>query len=75
MADISDYTSLLAGESIGKPKFSLTVEETAKPFVDIINTLNTIPTLFDVDVAVGDQLDTIGLWVGIGRTVKIPIGG
>lgn len=75
MADISDYTSLLAGESIGKPKFSLTVQETSKPFVEIINTINTIPTLFDVDFAVGDQLDAIGLWVGVGRTVKIPIGG
>jgi hypothetical protein len=31
--------------------------------------------LFDLDLAVGQQLDIIGLWVGVTRNVSIPITG
>ena len=30
-------------------------------------------SLFDVDLAIGDQLDIIGQWVGITRNVNVPI--
>ena len=43
--------------------------------VRIQDLLASMIPLFDVDLAVGEQLDIIGEWVGISRNVSIPITG
>lgn len=32
--------------------------------------LSTFPTIFDVDVAIGNQLDIVGQWIGISRDIS-----
>ncbi|WP_354677166.1 DUF2612 domain-containing protein [Cupriavidus plantarum] len=73
MADISQYTDLITSEHNKRPKFMAVVEALAQPMVDLQNLLSSMPGRFDLDNAVGDQLDTIGIWVGISRNVPVPL--
>lgn len=51
------------------------IEAVAGVSVQIQNVIESMPALFDVDVAVGDQLDIVGQWVGVSRNVNIPVPG
>lgn len=75
MADSSQYTDLITSEHNNRPKFMAVVETLAQPMVDLQNLLSSMPGKFDLDSAVGDQLDTIGIWVGISRNVPVPLSG
>lgn len=71
MAEVSTYTSLITSEHRDKPKFMAMVEAFSKPFVDQINTLESLN--FDLDSAVDVMLDYLGEWIGFGRIVSIPL--
>lgn len=73
--DVSKYTGLITSEHSDKPKFNAMVSAVAQCFVDQQNALGSFIPAFDLDEAVGDQLDTIGLWVGISRRVNTPLAG
>lgn len=75
MADISDYTGLVTSEHAGRPKFIATLSALAQCFVDLQNLTLGIPDEFDLDSAIGVQLDAVGLWVGITRNVNAPLAG
>lgn len=68
MADVTDYTSLVTSEH-QKPNFLSTIAALVQPLVDQQNTLTDVPTMFDLDNAVGDQLDVVGAWAGISRYI------
>jgi len=70
---LDSYLGLITSEHNQKPKFVATVALSCQPMVDQANAALSMPALFDVDVAVGDQLDTIGEWVGISRTIAVPL--
>jgi hypothetical protein len=73
MAAATDYTALITSEHSSKPRFSAMVAAVAQCFVDQQNLVNSISNSFDLDQAIGAQLDIIGLWVGISRQVKTPL--
>jgi Protein of unknown function (DUF2612) len=73
MADITQYTDLITSEHDQRPKFMAVVEALAGTMVDQQNVLASMPGKFDLDNAEGDQLDTIGIWVGISRNVPVPL--
>ncbi|SAL25591.1 DUF2612 domain-containing protein [Caballeronia telluris] len=75
MAQVSDYTGLITSEHANKPKFTAMVGGVAQAFVDIQNQLDATPPAFDLDSAVGVQLDVVGLWVGVTRNVDTPLTG
>ncbi|VXB25545.1 putative bacteriophage protein [Burkholderia sp. 8Y] len=75
MADATDYTALVTSEHADKPKFIAMVAGVAQAFVDIQNQLAATPPAFDLDAAVGSQLDDVGLWVGVTRNVNTPLTG
>lgn len=75
MAQVSDYTGLIPAENATAPNFVAMVGSVAECFSDINNALRAIEKSFDLDVAVGTQLDSIGLWVGLSRNVATPIEG
>ncbi|ERJ35953.1 putative bacteriophage protein [Burkholderia sp. AU4i] len=75
MADLDDYTALITSEHRDKPKFMAMVEMLSAPLVDVMNVLGGMPALFDLDSAVGDQLDTLGEWIGLSRNVSAPLAG
>ncbi len=75
MADIDDYTGKITSEHSDKPKFMAMVEGVCQPFIDTNNVTSGLPANFDLDDAVDDQLDTVGLWVGISRNIATPLTG
>lgn len=75
MAQASDYTSLLPSTNASKPKFSAMVALVAGCFADVTNATQSLSGSFDLDLAVGAQLDSIGLWVGVSRKVSTTITG
>ncbi|KVP19364.1 hypothetical protein WJ85_07700 [Burkholderia ubonensis] len=75
MADLNDYTALITPEHRDKPRYMATIAAVVQPLVDQMNLLASMPGKFDLDVAVGDQLDTVGLWVGVSRRIRTPLTG
>jgi hypothetical protein len=74
MAQVSDYTNLITSEHSTKPKYMAMVGAVAQCFVDQQNALNAMPAAFDLDQAIGPQLDAVGQWIGLTRNIKVPIG-
>lgn len=72
---ITEYLNLITSEYRKQPNFTSMVEQLVSLPVRVQELLASMVSLFDVDVAVGDQLDIIGKWVGISRNVSIPIDG
>jgi hypothetical protein len=72
---ISDYTSLITSEHQSAPRFMAMVSLLAQWAVDRRNLLASIPELYDIDTAVGQQLDRIGEWVGVSRNLSLPLTG
>jgi hypothetical protein len=72
MAQASDYTGLITSEHSSKPKFSAMVAAVAQTFADQQNCVAGMVGNFDVDTAIGAQLDVVGLWVGLTRNVTVP---
>ena len=70
MVDINTYLKLLTSEHNQRPKFLAFVSAICQASVDQQNMLAQFQSLFDVDVAVGDQEDKIGQWVGVSRKIK-----
>lgn len=73
MADVTEYTQLITSEHADKPKFSAMVAAVAGAFVNSQNFLSSMPDAFDLDEAVGSQLDILGLWIGVSRRIKVPV--
>lgn len=72
---IDGYLARITSEHNKRPRFMATVAASVSPFAKIQEVLLSLPQAFDVDVAIGDQLDAVGRWVGIGRTLNEPITG
>lgn len=75
MASAEDYVGLITSQHADKPKFVAMVAAVAKAFADTSNLIDGLPQAFDLDVAVGAQLDDVGLWVGLSRKIGVPIEG
>jgi uncharacterized protein DUF2612 len=72
-ADIDDYVSLITSEHNQKPNYVATVKLRLQPYVDGQVVAESIPALFDLDVAVGQQLDFTGQWIGRTRFLETPL--
>lgn len=64
-----DYSDLLTSEYADKPNLVATVQLTANAIGDITAALQSLPALFDLDNAIGAQLDVDGQWIGFPRTI------
>lgn len=65
-----DYTSLITSQHADKPKFVAMVGAMANGIGAITDVVATLPANFDIDNALGKQLDTVGLWVGQSRVIN-----
>lgn len=70
---VAEYLALITSEHQGKPNYAATVTLDVSVAARVQELLASLIPKFDVDLAVGDQLDIIGQWVGISRRVTIPI--
>lgn len=64
------YTELISSQHRQQPKFTATVETLTEAVAHIKTVVQKIPYAFDLDEAVGAQLDIVGLWVGQSRYIK-----
>lgn len=72
---MSKYTELITNYHAVRPLFSQHVDLSTRPLTDVSAALCGLLTAFDIDTAVGQQLDILGLWIGRSRYVAIPISG
>ncbi|WP_419342816.1 DUF2612 domain-containing protein [Achromobacter sp. PD1] len=75
MADNEKYLGLITALHRDKPKFSAMVGAVSQSFVDAQAVFAGFIPGYDLDLAVGVQLDAIGLWVGVSRHVRTPLEG
>lgn len=66
---MTDYSTLLTSEYSDKPNLVQTVQLTANGIGDITTLLQSLPAQFDLDNAIGSQLDVVGQWIGFARTI------
>lgn len=64
-----DYTELITSEHKDRPKFSAMVDAVSGAWASLYDETLSIPAAFDLDTAVGAQLDVIGEWVGQTRII------
>ena len=71
---LQDYIDRITSRYRHKPKYLAMMKLVLQPFVDIQNLQARIPTyFFDIDSAVGPQLDAVGVRVGLARAVSVPL--
>lgn len=72
---MSKYTDLITNYHAGKPKFFDHIDLSTRPLIDVSTATSGLVSAFDIDSAVGDQLDILGKWIGVDRAVAAPISG
>lgn len=72
---MSKYTDLITNYHVTKLLYFDHIDLSTRPLIDVSNTMSGLVTAFDIDTAVGVQLDTLGLWIGRSRYVSEPISG
>ena len=71
----NQYTELIAGAHFEKPKYSRFIYEITEPLNIARKRLALLYENFDVDTAVGVQLDAVGVRVGISRHLPMKLIG
>ncbi|MFU9135778.1 DUF2612 domain-containing protein [Erwinia tasmaniensis] len=72
---MSQYTDLITNYHRDKPLFTGHIDLSTQPFIDTLGTTQRLITAFDIDDAIGSQLDILGEWIGRTRIVAKPIAG
>jgi hypothetical protein len=70
---LTDYTNLVTSEHFDQPNFQAVLAAVLQGYVDRQNVMLNLPSSFDLDLAQGAQLDVLGEWVGISRSLRVPI--
>lgn len=73
--DVSNYLAIITSEYNQQPMFMDMVANVTQAFADNTAVMSALPSMFDVDSAVGDQLDKVGLWIGVTRNISVPLTG
>lgn len=69
LIDVADYVERITSWHRGKPQFTATVTALCAPAVELLNFSNALTYAFDLDDAIGIQLDKIGEWIGRSRDI------
>src|SRR5215831_17737875 len=67
------FLNLVPSENKNNPKFMAWLEVFISALVDAGNVASQLQTCFDLDNAVGDQLDKTGEWIGLTRYIAEPL--
>jgi hypothetical protein len=70
---LQDYLSKIPPQNFKQPKFMAIMAFLIQACLDIQAVFTQLNTLFDLDNAVGVQLDAVGQWVGVVRRIPVPI--
>jgi hypothetical protein len=72
---LADYIGRITSWHSDKPRFVNTVAVLVQPLIDAQDMLAKLTADFDLDTAVGVQLDQVGQWIGRTRYVETPVAG
>jgi hypothetical protein len=73
---LSYYVNLLTSQYQNSTNLIAWLSACLGIFIDVGLTLSTLPSEFDIEAAIGAQLDVVGLLVGVSRTLPFqPSGG
>ncbi len=75
MYSIDEFLAQITSLYRHQPRFESFCRDQVKDFVEVQNVLADMIAAFDLDKAVGVQLDTIGQWVGCSRHLRTPLTG
>lgn len=64
MVTLDDYLGRITPWQSPRPKFRATVSATLEPIATVRAVIAAIPASYDLDTAVGAQLDVDGEWIG-----------
>lgn len=77
--NIDGYLKLITSQHRNKPKYEAMIKETLQPILEIKDSIQSLPSYFDLETATGDQLLIIAMWVGaptaIQNAVPLPLFG
>lgn len=75
MLSIDDYLALVTTQHSDRPKFMASLRAALEQMLAANNLVAAIEVAFDIDNAVGVQLDTLGEWIGRSRFIGTPLVG
>lgn len=75
MPTTDEYLGLVTSEHRQKQNYAAMVSLVASVYSHIQDVIASMIPKFDVDLAMGSQLDIIGIWVGVSRYIRVPISG
>lgn len=75
MTEITRYTGKITSEHSDKPKYIAMVNGVSGCFLGATIAADKLPVYFDLDGAIGEQLDVVGQWVGVSRNITTPLSG
>lgn len=73
MPSVDDYLALIPAYNAVQPNFMASLRAVVSPLVALQEFMASMPQAFDLDTAVGVQLDQVGLWIGRARDIETPI--
>ena len=76
MIDITTYLNRITSQHKTKPNYMALLEARLDPFIDLARCLDSFDAAFDLETAVGIQLDINGQFIGLSRLLTFqPEGG
>jgi len=72
---LGDYIARITSWHSDKPRFVNTVAVLLQPMLDAQEMLQKLTSDFDLDTAIGVQLDAVGQWIGRTRYLEKPLEG
>lgn len=72
---LDDYLALVTSQHIDRPKFMASLRAALEQVQASVELLDDISEAFDIDTAIGWQLDILGEWIGRSRFIGVPIAG
>lgn len=73
-ASVTPYLNLITSQHRIRPNFVASITALVQGFADTTAVALNIPSLLDLDVAIGDQLDKGGSWIGQTRNLDPTTG-
>ncbi|CAK9885542.1 MAG: hypothetical protein XXXJIFNMEKO3_01942 [Candidatus Erwinia impunctatus] len=69
------YINLITNYHAGSPRFVSHVDLSTRSLSETSQATDHLSQAFDIDTAIGQQLDILGLWIGRSRVVSEPLRG
>jgi hypothetical protein len=73
MRTLAYYLAKIPPEHATDANFMAEVALVMQPFVDARGVIGSLPAQFDLDYAIGVQLDATGAWIGQSRQIPVPV--